>query len=299
MSSGARYCGSTSTLKLTPAWRARRRRRSARPRRRRCTAGPALAGLHDEHLALAAAQAKQRGGPEHRRRGAVGRRACERTAASASRTALAAACASCASTRRRRRSGSGARTAGSRAPRDARARPRGSRRCRARRRARSRAHRGRSSARARGPSPPRPTRPASWAISANVRSSARKSGKRSVASASSTTPERHVGEVVALGDHLRADQHAAVGRLEAPQQRPRAVAVVATARGARGLGGAVRERRRRRGGRRGRRRRRRTRSRARAARRSVPAPWRATAVEAQSAQRVGAGSRWPQWWQAT
>ncbi len=38
------------------------------------------------------------------------------------------------------------------------------------------------------PSPPRPTRPASWAISANVRSSARKSGKRRVASASSTTP---------------------------------------------------------------------------------------------------------------
>ena len=33
-----------------------------------------------------------------------------------------------------------------------------------------------------------PARPASWAISANVRSSARKSGKRSVESASSTTP---------------------------------------------------------------------------------------------------------------
>ena len=40
----------------------------------------------------------------------------------------------------------------------------------------------------RPPRGPRPARPASWAISANVRSSARKSGKRRVESASSTTP---------------------------------------------------------------------------------------------------------------
>ena len=32
--------------------------------------------------------------------------------------------------------------------------------------------------------------------------------------------------------------------------------------------------------------------------RSVPAPWRATATDAQLGQRLGTASRWPQWWQA-
>ena len=62
------------------------------------------------------------------------------------------------------------------------------------------------------PPRPRPARPASCVTSAKVRSSARKSGKRSVASASSTTPSVDVGEVVALGHHLRADEHAGAAR---------------------------------------------------------------------------------------
>ncbi len=136
---------------------------------------------------------------------------------------------------------------------------------------------GRSSARARAPRAPRPTRPASWAISANVRSSARKSGKRSVASASSTTPSVDVGEVVALGDHLRADQHAAVGRLEAAQQRADAAVVARRPGPSRrrpcagrrasdvGVEAEDREARRRRA----------TRA-SSCCRRSVPAPWRAT-----------------------
>ena len=95
----------------------------------------------------------------------------------------------------------------------------------------STARRARASARARGRrAAPRPARPASWATSANVRSSARKSGKRSVASASSTTPSVDVGEVVALGDHLRADEHAARRRLERAQHARRASATSASRR---------------------------------------------------------------------
>ena len=85
--------------------------------------------------------------------------------------------------------GSGARRADRRTPRAAAARPRGSRSasCAAAWR-RARASGSSACTITRPPRSPRPLRPASWATSANVRSSARKSGKRSVASASSTTP---------------------------------------------------------------------------------------------------------------
>ena len=65
------------------------------------------------------------------------------------------------------------------------------------------------------PASPRPLRPASWVISEKVRSSERKSGSRRVASASRTTPEGDLGEVVALGDHLGPDQDPGVGLVEA------------------------------------------------------------------------------------
>ena len=71
----------------------------------------------------------------------------------------------------------------------------------------------------RPPRGPRPARPASWAISANVRSSARKSGKRSVESASTTTPSVTSGKSWPLGDHLRADQQPGRRRGEAGEQR--------------------------------------------------------------------------------
>ena len=81
------------------------------------------------------------------------------------------------------------------------------------RRGGSTARRARASARARARrAAPRPARPASWVTSAKVRSSARKSGKRSVASASTHDAEVDVGEVVALGHHLRADEDAAPAR---------------------------------------------------------------------------------------
>ena len=87
--------------------------------------------------------------------------------------------------RRRGRSGPGARRAGSAARGGARAPRRGSRRSRGGRRGRCSA---RSGARVctitSPPASPRPLRPASWATIAKVRSSARKSGKRRVASAS-------------------------------------------------------------------------------------------------------------------
>ena len=82
----------------------------------------------------------------------------------------------------------GGRTAGSRRPRGAPARrPRSpSASCSAAWRS-ARAAGSSACTITRPPRSPRPLRPASWATSANVRSSARKSGKRSVASASSTT----------------------------------------------------------------------------------------------------------------
>ena len=79
---GARYCGSTSTLKLTPA-RAAARGRALRPRRRPRRPRRARSGRLDHELAaLAAAQAKQRRRAEH---------AAPRRPRQASRTARAAA----------------------------------------------------------------------------------------------------------------------------------------------------------------------------------------------------------------
>ncbi len=87
------------------------------------------------------------------------------------------------------------RRADSRRPRCGRARPRGSPRSRAARRGRSTRAVGSSACTiTRPPRSPRPLRPASWATSAKVRSSARKSGKRSVESASSTTASVTAGK---------------------------------------------------------------------------------------------------------
>ena len=96
----------------------------------------------------------------------------------------------------------------------------------ARRRGRCRRRPGPASGRSRRPPrSPRPLRPASWATSAKVRSSARKSGKRRVASASRTTLEDDLGEVVALGDHLGADEDARL----APRSKPARISSVGAA----------------------------------------------------------------------
>ena len=86
-----------------------------------------------------------------------------------------------------------------------------------------------------------------------------------------------------LGDHLGADQDPAGGLLKGPQDRRRRRR-------------RRRRPRRRRGGTPGRRRRRRSPT-ISCARRSVPAPWRATAEEEHCVQRAGTSSRCPQWWQ--
>ena len=195
------YCGSTSTLKRDAAVRAVARRRPAtaaptardrrargrcaltttwarsRPRRRNSGAGPERAGTE-----------ARRGRRPRPRSAAPGRlrRADDADQRRERRVAqrLAAALELARPGSRRRRGAAAKRIDG--------------------RVGRERLDEHAPAARRRGPA-----RPASWATSANVRSSARKSGKRSVASASSTTPSVDVGEVVALGHHLRADQHAA------------------------------------------------------------------------------------------
>jgi hypothetical protein len=103
--------------------------------------------------------------------------------------------------------------------------------------------------------------------SANVRSSARKSGKRSVASASTHDAEVDVGEVVALGHHLRADEHAARRASKAASTR---------------AGSATSPSRRK------------TVPSSSDSRRSVPVPWRAIETEPHASQRAGTGSRCPQ-----
>ena len=103
----------------------------------------------------------------------------------------------------------------------------------ARRRARSRAPRGSRSAPARARRPPRPARPASWAISAKVRSSARKSGKRRVASASSTSASSTSGKSWPLATIWVPIRTPARGRLEARARIAPAPASVACAAPAR------------------------------------------------------------------
>ena len=173
-----RYCGSTSTLTLTP--------RAAASGPTASTAAPTAAiaarrsvDLSTSWLRGSAPQPKQRRRPEHarpRRVDAIAQGACGGEAQRPARSPS-------------RRPGSAIRTADSPAPCAARARRPGTPRSRGGTRTRSSARPARASARARGrPPAPRPARPASCVISANVRSSARKSGKRSVWSASSTTP---------------------------------------------------------------------------------------------------------------
>ena len=180
-----------------------------------------------------------------------------------------------------RRRGSGRRTAGSRARGGARARRPGSPSASWRAAAAIAAASGRAglhehaaAARARGPA-----RPASWAISANVRSSARKSGKRSVRSASSTTPSVTSGKSWPLAT------------ICVPSSSPAGAARKrASSSGTASLAPAVSASRRKTGTS--------SPSRSSCSIRSVPAPWRATDSEPQASQRSGTRSRWPQWWQA-
>ena len=87
------------------------------------------------------------------------------------------------------------------------------------------------------------------------------------------------GEVVALGDHLRPEQHGAVGLPEAPQRGGQRLGI---RRGVRieadqlELGTLAASSR---------------------SSRCVPAPIRAISVERQTGHSSGSGSTWPQWWQ--
>ena len=176
-----------------------------------------------------------------------------------------------------RRSGSASRTAGSAAPRGGRARRRGSPRCRAARRGqRRRVGRDRLDEHA----PVRAAAPGAARqlgdereralLGAEVGEAQRRVGVEDDA-------ERDVGEVVALGDHLRADEHPARRCLERGEHARAARGVSASSRktGLAGAGELVLEP-----------------LGARAvARRSRPSR--------SASQRDGTGSRWPQWWQAS
>ena len=144
------------------------------------TARRAIPGLHHELRALAALEAEQRRGPEHR---AAGRRRCssaQTPAACRLRLGLPPTSTRPGRARRRAdsRAGAGGRARPSRKPSES---------CAAAWRS-ARASGSSAWTITRPPRGPRPLRPASCATSAKVRSSARKSGKRSVESASSTTP---------------------------------------------------------------------------------------------------------------
>ena len=120
----------------------------------------------------------------------------------------------------------------------------------------------------RPPRGPRPARPASCATSANVRSSARKSGKRRVASASSTTPSVTSGKSWPLATICvpsSSPAGAASKRASSCGTASLAPAVSASSRKT-GTSSA---------------------SASSCSRRSVPAPWRATASEPQASQRCG------------
>ena len=110
--------------------------------------------------------------------------------------------------------------------------------------------------------PPRPARPASCATSAKVRSSARKSGKRRVVSASTTTPSSTSGKSWPFATSCVPSRIAAVG---APGTRPghcRVAGSRASRRRTSPAGELLGER-------------------------SVPVPWRAIETEPQSGQRRG------------
>ena len=160
-------------------------------------------------------------------------------------------------------------TAGSRAPRGARARRRGSRRRRAAPASAIGARPAGTSGRARGPGASRPLRPASCVTSWNVRSSARKSGMRETGVGVDDRGERDAREVVALGDHLRAEQHRAVAPRRSAERvgaaLPASTPCPRRAGSARAPG---------------------TRARARARAAACPAPIRASSTEPQAGQRL-------------
>jgi hypothetical protein len=54
---------------------------------------------------------------------------------------------------------------------------------------------------------PRPARPATWVRSWKVRSAGAEVGQPEREIGAQHADQRHAGEVVALGDHLRADEH--------------------------------------------------------------------------------------------
>ena len=113
-----------------------------------------------------------------------------------------------------------------------------------------------------------------------MRSSARKSGKRSVESASSTTPSVTSGKSCPLATiwvPTRTPAGACSKRRSTAANPPSAPAASASSRNT-GSGATSASSSR--------------------SSCSVPTPWRATDTDAQSGHTDGTGSRWPQWWQA-
>ena len=127
------------------------------------------------------------------------------------------------------------------------------------------------------PAAPRPLRPASWATIAKVRSAARKSGNLQGRVGVEDRAQRHLGEVVPLGDHLGADEHRRLGLAEGGED----AGVGAAAAG--GVGVEPEDGHRRRAARP-----------AAASICSVPAPAWESVVEPQSPQARGSGSVWAQ-----
>ena len=131
------------------------------------------------------------------------------------------------------------------------------------------------------PASPRPLRPASWATIAKVRSSARKSGKRRVASASRIALSVTSGKswpLATIWVPTRTPLSASPKRSRMRAWAPRPEAVSESRRKT-GIGSS--------------------RSASRASIRSVPAPARDSVVEPHSEQAPGSGSAWAQWWQTS
>ena len=248
-----RYCGSTSDAELRAA--ADGRSRDGVDRGRDGRRPPRAAASPSRRAGCARARAGGTAAPGRARVGRPAREIRSRTASRrGERVGRLLGRADDADQRRERRV--------ARAPRGAPARRRGSRRRRGARRRRSRARRARASARARGRAVPAAPGAAGELrdereralLGAEVGEAQRLVGVEHDA-------ERHVGEVVALGDHLRADEHARAAPVEALQRaRDRALAA------ARGVG--VEPQDRELGSP--------SASSSSVSSRSVPAPWRAT-----------------------
>ncbi len=128
------------------------------------------------------------------------------------------------------------------------------------------------------PASPRPERPASWATIAKVRSSARKSGKRRVASASRIALRVTSGKswpLATIWVPTRTALSASSKRARMRAWAPRSAAVSESRRKT-GIGSSL--------------------SASNASIHSVPAPARESVVEPHSVQARGAGSAWAQWW---